>query len=53
MTATLDDLTCLLYIPVQWKMMDHEKKISQETGVQLMIDLFGVVEHTTIDERAN
>ena len=50
MTFTLDDVACLLCIPIEGKMMDNEKKIFEETGVQLMTELLGVDETYVIDE---
>jgi len=50
MTATLDDMVCLLHIHIQENMMDHQEKISDETGVQLTNQLLDVAEHRAIDE---
>lgn len=36
MTVTLDDVTYLLHIPIEGKMMGHEEQTSYEKGVELM-----------------
>jgi hypothetical protein len=36
MTVTLDDVTYLLHIPIEGKMMGHEEQASYEKGVELM-----------------
>jgi hypothetical protein len=50
MTATLDDVVCLLHIHIKENKMNHQEKISEETGVQLTNKLLGVVEHRAIDK---
>lgn len=50
MTSTLDHVVCLINIHIKENMMDHEEKISEETGVLLTNPLLGVVEHRAIDE---
>jgi len=50
MTVTLDDVTCLLHIPIVGKMMRHGEHISQEYNVELMTWLLSVVEGRAIEE---
>lgn len=49
MNITLDVVLCQ-HIPIKGKLMDHEKKISEEMGVQLMIELLGVTKARAIDD---
>jgi len=44
MTITLDDVACLLYIPIEGIMLSHPKKVSQALGVQLMVTHLGVTQ---------
>jgi len=42
MSITLNDVACLLHIPIERKMLDHPKKVSQVTGAELMVAHLGV-----------
>jgi len=42
MSITLDDVACLLHIPIEGRMLDHPKKVSQVTGAELMVVHLGV-----------
>jgi hypothetical protein len=42
MSITLDDVACLLHIPIEGRMLDHPKKVSQVTTAELMVAHFGV-----------
>lgn len=50
MTVTLDDVVCLLHIPVEWKILSHNKKVSHEIGVVCMTELIGGFEVVVIKE---
>jgi len=42
MTITLDDVACLLDIPIEGIMLRHPKKVSRADGVELMVRHLGV-----------
>jgi len=42
MSITLNDVACLLHIPIERQMLDHPKKVSQVTGAELMVAHLGV-----------
>ena len=44
MTVTLDDVYCLLHIPIQGIMLDFDTTVDRERGVQLMMELLGIPE---------
>jgi len=44
MTITLDDVACLLHIPIEGIMLSHLKKVSQADGVELMVRHLGVTQ---------
>jgi len=50
----MDDVSCLIYIPIHGKLVNHQAKISQEQCVALLFELldvdpdFVVVESATI-----
>jgi len=54
MNITMDDVSCLIYIPIHGKLVNHQAKISQEQCVALLFELldvdpdFVVVESATI-----
>lgn len=50
MTVTLDDVVCLVQIPIEGKIPSHDKKVFQEIGVALMTELVGFSEVVTIKE---
>jgi len=52
LTVTMNDVACHLDIPIEWKMLNREEKISSYRGVQLMTKVLGVVEQTVIEEWA-
>jgi hypothetical protein len=46
----LNDVLCLLHIPIEGKMMRHEDQSSYDKGVLLMTKLLGVVEDEAMEE---
>jgi len=42
MNITLDNVACLLHIPIEGRMLNHPKKVSQVYGVELMVAHLGV-----------
>ena len=42
MTVTLDDVTCLMHIPIEGRMWSHPKKMSRTDGTDLMVRHLGV-----------
>jgi len=50
MTVTMDDVVCPLHIPIQGRMLSHNKKVSHEIGVALMTELISVFEAAVIKE---
>jgi hypothetical protein len=42
MSITLDDVVCLLHIPIEGWMLDDPKKVSRVTGAELMVSHLGV-----------
>jgi len=50
MIVTLDDVVCLLHIPIVGKMMPHEEMVPEELGVQLITRMLGIFYAHTIEE---
>jgi len=50
MTIKLDVLSYLLHIKIERRRLNHHTKISLDMGLELMIELVGVVELTVIEE---
>lgn len=48
MTITLDDVACLLHVPVEGRMLSHRKKVSQVDGVELMVRNLGVTQEYAV-----
>jgi len=48
MTITLDDVTCLLHLPIEGIMMSHPKKVFQDDGVDLMVRHLGVTQAVAV-----
>lgn len=48
MTVTLDDVVCLLHIPIEGRMLSHNEKVSHAIGVALMTKLVSVSEVVVI-----
>ena len=42
MTITLDNVVCLLHIPIEGILLSHPKKVSQVYGVELVVAHLGV-----------
>ena len=42
MTVTLDDVACLIHIPIEGRMFSHPKKMSWTDGADLMERHLGV-----------
>jgi len=42
MTVTLDDVACLMHLPIEGRMLSHPKKMSRTEGVVLMLRHLGV-----------
>lgn len=49
MTITLDDVACLLHIPIEGIMLSHPKKVSQADGVDLMVRHLGVTQAEAVE----
>jgi hypothetical protein len=41
MTFTLDDVRCLLHLPIQGRLLDHRAIPTKTDGVDMMIELLG------------
>ena len=48
MSITLDDVACLMHIPIEGRMLDHRKKVSQVIGVDLMVAYLGVAKNVAV-----
>jgi len=48
MTITLDDVACLLHLPIEGILLSHPKKVSQADGVELMVRHLGVTRAETV-----
>jgi len=46
MTVTLDDVYNLLHIPIQGRMLDHDKVMDRDRGIDLMTRLLGMSDAT-------
>lgn len=44
MTVTLDDVYCLLHVPIQGRLLDFDGSVDEEVGAQLMYELLGMPE---------
>jgi len=44
MTTTLDDVTCLMHLPIKGRMLSHPKKKSQTEGANMMVRHLDVME---------
>ncbi|MCI58390.1 serine/threonine-protein phosphatase 7 long form-like protein, partial [Trifolium medium] len=44
MTVTLDDVHCLLHLPIQGRMLDYKGIPTKANGVGMMIEFFGSTE---------
>jgi len=44
MSITLGDVTNLLHIPIEGRLLDHERKVPWDRGVELMVRWLGVLE---------
>jgi len=44
MTVTLDDVACLMHIPIEGRMLSHPKKMSRTNGADLMVRHLGVTQ---------
>ena len=44
MTVTLDDVACLIHLPIEGRMLSHLKKMSRAEGVDLMVRHLGVTQ---------
>jgi len=44
MTVTLDDVTCLMHLSMEGRMLSHPKKMSRADGVDLMVRHLGVTQ---------
>lgn len=49
----LDNMVCLLHIPIEGNILTHLEKIPRERGIHLITELLGVFEHTVIDDVRN
>lgn len=38
---TLDDVSCLLHIPIEGKLLDHNGPLSRYNAIDLMVELLG------------
>lgn len=38
----MDDMECLLRIPIEGIMLSHDKKVTRDNGVEFMIELLGI-----------
>ena len=47
-SITLDDIACLLHIPIEWRMLNHPKNVSQVTGVELLVAYLGVPQNEAV-----
>ncbi|XP_045797515.1 protein MAIN-LIKE 1-like [Trifolium pratense] len=50
MTITLDDVSCLLHIPVDGRMLHHILPTGKDEGVRWMVEMLGSTEREALDE---
>jgi len=48
MIVTLDDIACLLHIPIEGRMLSHPEKMSRNDGVDLMVRHLGVTQAVAV-----
>jgi len=50
MTITLDDVACLMHLPIEGRMLSHAKKVSRADGVDLMVRHLCVTQAVAVNE---
>ncbi|XP_039688062.1 protein MAINTENANCE OF MERISTEMS-like [Medicago truncatula] len=45
MTVTLDDVACLMHLPIEGRMLAHGKKMPKHEGAALLMTYLGVAQH--------